>query len=83
MLDLSRQQFMEDICGTEHGKAGRLYNEIFSRNRFNHLQILAFEAKKEEFLEKVRLFKEMMERESNRIALNLMQKPPVKRKQKE
>jgi hypothetical protein len=42
MLDLSRQQFVEDICGTEHGKAVRLYNEIFTRNHFNHMQILAF-----------------------------------------
>lgn len=62
MLDLSRQQLNEDICSGGREKASRLYNEIFSRNRFNHMQILAFEAKKDEFLEKVRLFKEMMER---------------------
>jgi hypothetical protein len=82
MLDLSRQQFVEDVCAVEREKATRLYNEIFSRNRFNHQQILAFEAKKDEFLEKVRLFKEMMERESLRIAQNLSLKL-AKRRQRE
>ena len=47
------------------------------------MQILAFEAKKDEYLWKVRLFKEMMERESNRIAITLAHKLSVKRKQKQ
>lgn len=67
-MDLARAQFMEDITCNEREKANRLYHEIFSRNRFNHQQIIAFEAQKEAFEEKVRLFKEMMERESQRIS---------------
>jgi hypothetical protein len=68
MMELSRQQFIEDVCCNERQKANRLYNEIFVRNKSNYDQIKAFEAKKDEFHEKVRLFKEMMERESRRIA---------------
>ena len=38
-----------------------------SRNKFNHEQILAFEAKRDDFERKVQEFKEMMERESEKI----------------
>ena len=50
------------MTGNQKDKAKHLYNEIFSRNRFNYEQIIAFQAKEEEFKEKVKIFKEMMER---------------------
>lgn len=37
------------------------------RNKFNQVQILEFQSKKEEFDEKVKIFKEMMMEESNKI----------------
>lgn len=46
-MELSKAQFMEDMCATEKYQVTRLYNEIFTRNKFNHEQIIAFEAKKE------------------------------------
>lgn len=80
-MDLARQQLIEDMCSNEREKAKRLYNEIFSRNRFNHEQIAAFEARKDEFQEKVRIFKERMELESKRLA-EAMRKPSVKREKR-
>lgn len=77
-MDLARQQIIEDMCGNERDKSKRLYNEIFSRNRFNYDQIIAFEARKEKFQEKVRVFKERMELESKRLT-EVMRKPSVKR----
>lgn len=41
-MELSKAQFMEDMCATEKYQVTRLYNEIFSRNKFNHEQIIAF-----------------------------------------
>lgn len=45
-MELSRQAFLDDICISFKEKSTRLYNEIFSRNKFNYEQIMAFEAKK-------------------------------------
>ena len=73
-MELSKQ-YAEDICSDEREKSTRLYNEIFVRNKLNYEQIKAFEAKSEDFHEKVRIFKEMMERESRRIE-EAMQKEP-------
>lgn len=59
IMDLSKQQFMDDINygGNQDEKKKRLFEEIFSRNKFNHEQILEFESKKEEFAVKVKEFK--------------------------
>lgn len=40
-MELSKQALMEDMCGgTTNEKMKRLYNEIFSRNKFNYEQII-------------------------------------------
>ena len=60
-MELSKQQFMEDMVFVNpEEKKKKLYEEIFSRNKFNHEQIRYFEAQKSEFEEKVKLFKERM-----------------------
>ncbi len=62
-MDLSRPQFMEDmVFGNPKEKYNKLYNEILNRNKLNHEQIIAFEARKDEFAEKVKIFKETMEK---------------------
>lgn len=49
-MEISRQQLTEDmIFHNPQEQRRRLYDEIMSRNRFNHEQILAFEAKRDDF----------------------------------
>ena len=49
-MQLSKQQFMEDmVFSNPEEKKKKLYEEIFSRNKFNHEQILYFQAQKSEF----------------------------------
>lgn len=48
-MDLSRAQLCEDMCSNNKEKVKQLYNEIFSRNKFNHDQIVAFQAKEDSF----------------------------------
>lgn len=67
-MELSKQQFMEDMVFTHpEDKKKKLYEEILSRNKFNREQILSFEAKKSEYEMKIKEFKEKMELESRRI----------------
>ena len=79
-MDLSRPQLVEDMGNTTKEKQKQLYNEIFSRNKFNYEQITEFQGKEDSFHEKVKVFKEMMERESRRIAEVLIQTPVLKTK---
>jgi hypothetical protein len=64
-MDLSKTQLFEDMTGKDKSK--QLYHEIFSRNRFNYEQIIAFQAKEDSFQDKVKLFKDAMEKVSKRI----------------
>ena len=60
-MDIHKNQLMDDfVCGNPQEKYKKLYDEIYTRNRFNREQIIAFEAKTDQFHEKVRKFKEMM-----------------------
>ena len=77
-MDLNRKDFIEDIVSSNYREFNRIYGEILMRNKFNQVQILEFQNKKEEFEEKVKLFKEMMVEESNKIQEVLMIKMPVK-----
>ena len=53
-MEISRQQLTDDmIFHNPDDQRRRLYDEIMSRNRFNHEQILAFEAKRDDFEKKV------------------------------
>lgn len=47
-MELSRKEFFEDMIFTNpEEKKKKLFEEIFSRNKFNHEQILTFEAKRD------------------------------------
>lgn len=45
-MDISKNQFLDDVvtCNPKE-KYKKLYEEIFTRNKFNREQIIAFEAK--------------------------------------
>lgn len=51
VMDISKQHINEDYGYSIHPeqKKKRLYDEIFSRNKFNYQQIISFEKKKEQF----------------------------------
>ena len=59
---------MEDMVSTNaNQKSKKLYNEMFSRNRLNKEQIDKFQAKTDDFHEKVKKFKEMMLNQSRKL----------------
>lgn len=61
-MDISKPQFIDDMAigSCQKDKFNQIYNEAFSRNKLNHEQIIAFEAKKDEYEAKLKAFKEMM-----------------------
>jgi hypothetical protein len=48
-MDLSKQLIDDIVVGNPQEKFVRLYQEIFTRNKFNYEQIMAFESKKDDF----------------------------------
>ena len=54
-MEISKQQLNEDmIFRHPEEQRRRLYDEIMSRNKLNHEQILGFESKRENFEKKVK-----------------------------
>ena len=48
-MDLSKPELFDAMTGNLKEKQKQLYSEIFGRNKFNHSQIKAFQAKEDSF----------------------------------